>query len=196
MDNKEEIKIHFFNEIRNKNNEIEKLKQETKDLEQENKILIEECNEIKNLSKLLQSGLMDIKDGKMKDEKILIHEETLQKVMKIVNKDKLKQFKFMSNILKEKFKYKYEKKRSITQRLKSKVWIKYIENGRESRIGKCYCCQTREIYSDDYQCGHVVSENDGGTEIIENLRPICESCNDSMGTENMVDFIIKHELWN
>jgi len=104
MDNKEEIKIHFFNEIRNKNNEIEKLKQETKDLEQENKILIEECNEIKNLSKLLQSGLMDIKDGKMKDEKILIHEETLQKVMKIVNKDKLKQFKF---ILKNNYNFNY-----------------------------------------------------------------------------------------
>lgn len=169
--------------MRNKDKKIEKLKRINKCLKQEIKIL-----------------------------------SNREKMIKVVNnKEKLKNFEFESNILKEKFnsRNKEEKKdenkekkkeetkkddkknkRHIPKRLKTEVWIKYIENGRESRIGKCYCCQITEIYIDNHQCGHVVSKNDGGTEIIENLRPICGSCNGSMGTKNMVDFIIKHELWN
>jgi 5-methylcytosine-specific restriction endonuclease McrA len=116
--------------------------------------------------------------------------------------EKLKDLKILNSILKNKFDLQKEKennevkkKRKIPKRIKTKVWNKYIPNGKESRIGKCYCCRITEIYSDDHHCGHVVSEKDGGKEIIENLRPICSSCNSSMGTQNMIDFIINYELW-
>ena len=41
----------------------------------------------------------------------------------------------------------------------------------------------------NFHCGHVVAESKGGQTILENLRPICGSCNSSMGTENMCDFV-------
>jgi 5-methylcytosine-specific restriction endonuclease McrA len=46
-----------------------------------------------------------------------------------------------------------------------------------------------------FHVGHVISEKAGGTHEINNLRPICASCNHSMGSENMVDFVIKYGLY-
>ena len=43
--------------------------------------------------------------------------------------------------------------------------------------------------------GHVISEKNGGTHEINNLRPICFACNHSMGTENMIDFVVKYGLY-
>lgn len=37
--------------------------------------------------------------------------------------------------------------------------------------------------------GHVVSRYNGGEDIIDNLVPICGSCNSSMGSINMDSFI-------
>jgi hypothetical protein len=39
-----------------------------------------------------------------------------------------------------------------------------------------------------FQCGHVIAEANGGVIHVDNLRPICSICNQSMGTENMDDF--------
>ena len=35
----------------------------------------------------------------------------------------------------------------------------------------------------------------GGTHEINNLRPICFACNHSMGTENMIEFVVKYGLY-
>ena len=43
----------------------------------------------------------------------------------------------------------------------------------------------------NFEVGHVQSEKNGGTHEINNLRPICFSCNHSMATENMIDFVVK-----
>jgi 5-methylcytosine-specific restriction endonuclease McrA len=40
-----------------------------------------------------------------------------------------------------------------------------------------------------FECGHVISEFNGGTNKLNNLKPICVSCNSSMGTQNMDEFI-------
>ena len=45
-----------------------------------------------------------------------------------------------------------------------------------------------EISQMNFICGHVVSEFNGGKITIENLRPICVSCNLSMGTMDMNKF--------
>jgi len=39
-----------------------------------------------------------------------------------------------------------------------------------------------------FHCGHIVSHANGGSMHIDNLRPICASCNLSMGTQNMNEF--------
>jgi len=46
----------------------------------------------------------------------------------------------------------------------------------------------------NFHCGHVVSEINGGELEPENLKPICQSCNSSMGTTNMNEFIKKYKL--
>ena len=45
-----------------------------------------------------------------------------------------------------------------------------------------------------FHCGHIISEANGGEIKLDNLRPICHSCNSSMGTVNMDEFIIKYGL--
>lgn len=80
------------------------------------------------------------------------------------------------------------KKRSIPAALKRKVWYTYI--GEEHGNGRCYCCQTSIIHQLSFHCGHVLSEKNGGELTLQNLRPICQNCNSSMGTMNMNEFIL------
>jgi 5-methylcytosine-specific restriction endonuclease McrA len=81
-----------------------------------------------------------------------------------------------------------EKKKTIPKPLKNSVWDKYI--GKEHGIGNCYSCQSN-IDSKHFECGHVISDADGGDLSIENLRPVCSLCNKSMGVMNMNEFIGK-----
>jgi 5-methylcytosine-specific restriction endonuclease McrA len=43
-----------------------------------------------------------------------------------------------------------------------------------------------------FDVGHVIAEKNGGTATIVNLRPICSSCNTSMGTRDMRDYVISY----
>ena len=40
-----------------------------------------------------------------------------------------------------------------------------------------------------------ISEKNGGKLELNNLRPICQGCNHSMGTTNMDDYIIRHRYF-
>lgn len=88
---------------------------------------------------------------------------------------------------KKKQKEKKPKKKHIPISVKRKVWSLYIGD----TIGKtkCLCCKNIDIQQISFHCGHVISEHDGGETTVENLRPICSSCNSSMGTKNMNSFI-------
>ena len=78
-------------------------------------------------------------------------------------------------------------RRKIPQVKRKMVWERYIGNVVNS---KCYCCGISEINSiNNFECGHVISKAMGGDESIDNLRPICSSCNKSMGTENLYEFM-------
>jgi len=85
----------------------------------------------------------------------------------------------------------YQKKR-IPATVKRLVWNQYV--GEEIGKTKCYCCQLSDITQMTFHCGHVLSERYGGDTDIQNLRPICQSCNSSMGTTNMEDFITLYQL--
>jgi 5-methylcytosine-specific restriction endonuclease McrA len=73
------------------------------------------------------------------------------------------------------------------------VWNHYI--GEDIIKHKCLCCKKVTISNTNFEVGHVLSEKCGGTHEINNLRPICFSCNHSMGSENMVDFVVKFGLY-
>ena len=39
-----------------------------------------------------------------------------------------------------------------------------------------------------FQCGHIISEYNGGVTEVTNMRPICPGCNQSMGKTNWGDW--------
>ena len=84
------------------------------------------------------------------------------------------------------------KKKAIPLSLKRNVWNKHIGDV----IGKtlCLCCKITDITQMSFACGHIISEFNGGEIKLENLKPICVSCNSSIGTQNMDEFIQNYGL--
>jgi len=87
-------------------------------------------------------------------------------------------------------KEKKKRKKSIPKNLRKQVWKTY---NKEESSAFCYCCKINKLdYMDSWECGHIISEFNGGNSTINNLRPICGSCNKSMGTQNMNLFMEKY----
>lgn len=78
-------------------------------------------------------------------------------------------------------------KRRISAALRRMVWNTYI--GEYIGRATCACCGAAPITPFTFQCGHVVAEARGGPTVLQNLRPICASCNASMGTKDMRVFM-------
>ena len=97
------------------------------------------------------------------------------------------------NIEKEKKKLEKEElkklRKSIPKTLRNKVWDTTI--GKEKGVGDCFVCNTN-IDSKNFECGHIISVKEGGETTLENLKPICGSCNKSMGTQNLIEFKAKY----
>ena len=83
-----------------------------------------------------------------------------------------------------------KKKQSIPKNVKINVWNTHIDSNIHRH--KCLCCKKAIISNTEFDVGHIISEKNGGTLEINNLRPICSSCNHSMGTTNMIEYIIKY----
>jgi len=80
-------------------------------------------------------------------------------------------------------------KEKIPASVKNTLWSQHFPNVLE---GKCKCCQTEVISRNNFDCGHIISEKEGGKIHLDNLKPICRSCNSSMGTQNMTDYMKKY----
>jgi len=121
----------------------------------------------------MKAELKEVKD------KYVILKSDVKKKYKELEKQKKKQEKEETKKL----------RKSIPKSLKILVWDKNI--GKEKGIGECDVCKS-EIDSKNFECGHVKSVKDGGETNIENLLPICSSCNKSMGTQNLLEFKEKY----
>ena len=91
-----------------------------------------------------------------------------------------------------------KRKERIPAVVRKIVWTTYVG---DNAHGKCFCCTNFTITFNDFECGHVVSEKNGGAVTVQNLRPICSSCNKSVGARNMDEFMIRygikmHPHWN
>ena len=80
------------------------------------------------------------------------------------------------------------KKKAIPSTIKKLVWNTNI--GEDIGKAKCVCCKSTDITQMSFNCGHVISEHNGGETKVSNLKPICQNCNSSMGTKNMNDFML------
>jgi hypothetical protein len=79
-----------------------------------------------------------------------------------------------------------EKRKPIPKGIRIDCWDKWLD--RDLAKTKCMCCEEKEIRIIDFECGHVLARKNGGTDYIENLRPICSKCNKSMSTTHMAVF--------
>ena len=78
----------------------------------------------------------------------------------------------------------------MNQKMRASVWKLYFGN---NEYGECFCC-SKEIYQkaseaiNTWNCGHIVSDHDGGNMIADNMRPICFKCNQLMKTQNLLEW--------
>ena len=101
------------------------------------------------------------------------------------------------NIIKQKYKNikaniikKYKTKRiAIPKTVKDKLWDDTF--GSKCGEGECYVCLTT-INSKQFECGHIIAVARGGDNNITNLKPICATCNKSMGTKHLEEFKNKY----
>jgi len=157
---------------------IEQLEKQKQEIEKKMQEEIEKAKIIE-LEKLKQE---EIEKAKLAEIERLKQEE-LEKA-KLAEIEKQKQ--------EEKAELK-RKKQSIPKNVRIIVWNHYI--GEDIIKHKCLCCKKVIISNTNFEVGHVLSEKNGGTHEINNLRPICFACNHSMGAENMVDFVVKYGLY-
>ena len=69
------------------------------------------------------------------------------------------------------------------------VWAHHLEP--DIMKHKCLCCRTLCMTYHDFHMGHIISKAEGGTMEIQNLRPICQTCNLGMGKKNMKEYILE-----
>ena len=144
--------------------------------------------ELDDLNKNLKIKLEKHFDEEIKKEEEVIkdikkeEEEEVIKEIKNEEEEVIKEIKKEEEVIKE-IKYK---KRNIPIAVKISVWNKYI--GEEIGKTKCLCCNDRFITQMQFHCGHIISEINGGKTNINNLKPICSTCNLSMGRKNMDEF--------
>lgn len=82
------------------------------------------------------------------------------------------------------------KRKNTPASLRVKVWDTYI--GLDVGQIDCPMCEIMKIYQINFHCSHVVADIEGGECSVENLRPLCSVCNQSMGKQNMLDFAKKN----
>lgn len=78
------------------------------------------------------------------------------------------------------------KRKALPKALRREVWIQFIGN---QMTGVCFVCERAPIqYDGNVEYGHVIAVACGGPDTVENLRPVCASCNRSMGKENLLSY--------
>lgn len=71
------------------------------------------------------------------------------------------------------------RKKNIPIALRREVWIKNNEKVFNAKCKVSWC--NNEINPFNFECGHNIPESKGGKTNLDNLLPICSSCNKSMG---------------
>lgn len=77
------------------------------------------------------------------------------------------------------------KRKTIPKAVKNQLWRQYFA---DSMKGRCFCCQGEINALEGWEAGHVQAVAHGGSDSIDNLRPVCSTCNKSMGTMNMDEY--------
>lgn len=72
--------------------------------------------------------------------------------------------------------------RRIPSAVRGTLWKRYF--GPETAVGTCFICN-QLIMRDSFEAGHFLAKARGGSDNLDNLRPVCRNCNASMGTQSI-----------
>lgn len=82
-------------------------------------------------------------------------------------------------------------KTRIPADIRMQVWRNLYNT---SLMGKCYTC-CKELSYIDMECGHIVARALNGPDTVENLLPVCKTCNKDMGVMNLLEYKKLAELY-
>jgi 5-methylcytosine-specific restriction endonuclease McrA len=162
------------------------LSNETKSMIEQPKTEVKQKSEIETNKKKQKSEIKQTKNQLITE--LLINKET---ILKLID-DKIEQYnKTQLSLLLSKSQELIvllniptkKKKVKITHVLKKQVWDTYIG----ITVGECKCpmCKVDIIKQMNFECGHLIPESKGGKTELPNLRPVCNKCNKSVGTNEM-----------
>ncbi len=78
--------------------------------------------------------------------------------------------------------------KTITHTIRMQVWEKYY--GMNMGTAICPVCKITTIYQMSFHCGHINPKSKGGLNHKDNLRPLCQSCNSSMGNTHFDEYML------
>lgn len=80
-------------------------------------------------------------------------------------------------------------RRPISKAMKMTLWKKYF--GPRKAQAECYVCG-ETILQSNFEAGHNIARAKGGGDDLDNLRPVCKSCNGSIHTDVLEDYKARH----
>ncbi len=73
----------------------------------------------------------------------------------------------------------------LPKALREQVWKAYYG---DSFSKKCYVRWCENVITPfSFEAGHNIPRSKGGSDSLDNLRPICQNCNKSMGNQYTID---------
>lgn len=83
------------------------------------------------------------------------------------------------------------KTRKIKKKVVLQTWEKWNSfkkiNERGDSYSSCFVCK-KQLEQENFQCGHIIPFFYGGENNMDNLQPICSSCNNDMNIENLYSY--------
>jgi 5-methylcytosine-specific restriction endonuclease McrA len=80
-------------------------------------------------------------------------------------------------------------RKKLPKALRQQTWLKYIGEKFETKCFINWC--SNKINPFNFEVGHNLPVSKGGSDSIDNLRPICSQCNKSMSNKYTIDEFIK-----
>lgn len=78
-----------------------------------------------------------------------------------------------------KLKSSFYRKKKIPAALKQQVWLGTYGEVFKAKCKTSWCSNVINVWN--FECGHNIPESKGGPTTLDNLVPICRTCNGSMG---------------
>jgi len=76
-------------------------------------------------------------------------------------------------------------KQKINGALREQVWIQRVGTKFEAKCSVVWCQNKMNVFN--FHCGHNIPESKGGLTDLNNLYPLCDRCNMSMGNRYTID---------